>query len=102
MAILSDEMYEQWDKLTLSRAMDTMSDTCYCPKCSTVVIKDSETTAQCSRCMFAFCPRCQDSYHPLEGCLDPTGKLARLDRQDRKSTRLNSSHYCASRMPSSA
>src|SRR3546814_1708110 len=24
------------------------------------------------------------------------------DRQDRKSTRLNSSHYCASRMPSSA
>src|SRR3546814_2395037 len=26
----------------------------------------------------------------------------RIRRQDRKSTRLNSSHYCASRMPSSA
>src|SRR3546814_6895471 len=25
-----------------------------------------------------------------------------LERKDRKSTRLNSSHYCASRMPSSA
>src|SRR3546814_8150135 len=27
---------------------------------------------------------------------------ARLEQLDRKSTRLNSSHYCASRMPSSA
>src|SRR3546814_9141597 len=26
----------------------------------------------------------------------------RMDNSDRKSTRLNSSHYCASRMPSSA
>src|SRR3546814_8754063 len=32
-----------------------------------------------------------------------TGEDAELPRvQDRKSTRLNSSHYCASRMPSSA
>src|SRR3546814_3157377 len=28
--------------------------------------------------------------------------VARLSRQDRKSTRLNSSHSCATRMPSSA
>src|SRR3546814_9778125 len=28
--------------------------------------------------------------------------IAALSPQDRKSTRLNSSHYCASRMPSSA
>src|SRR3546814_6978770 len=38
----------------------------------------------------------------------PTGELYNTDRKptpdglDRKSTRLNSSHYCAARMPSSA
>ena len=31
-----------------------------------------------------------------------TGRFATFDRQDRKSTRLNSSHSRASRMPSSA
>src|SRR3546814_4556736 len=32
----------------------------------------------------------------------PCGGLVRPVGEDRKSTRLNSSHYCASRMPSSA
>src|SRR3546814_8463637 len=33
---------------------------------------------------------------------DPAGTAAKLTLIDRKSTRLNSSHSCASRMPSSA
>ena len=33
---------------------------------------------------------------------DPGGQVARLLSTDRKSTRLNSSHYALSRMPSSA
>src|SRR3546814_3042602 len=37
------------------------------------------------------------------GDVDPCGdERVEAVRQDRKSTRLNSSHYCASRMPSSA
>ena len=39
------------------------------------------------------------------GALDKVGELLDLDRRvivDRKSTRLNSSHYQQSRMPSSA
>src|SRR3546814_2237240 len=31
------------------------------------------------------------------GCADVVGQLVRAGAQDRKSTRLNSSHYCASR-----
>src|SRR3546814_18042926 len=34
--------------------------------------------------------------------LQPAGEIPSEAAQDRKSTRLNSSHYCASRMPSSA
>src|SRR3546814_5243483 len=34
--------------------------------------------------------------------LGPMSPEERLEKGDRKSTRLNSSHYCASRMPSSA
>src|SRR3546814_8726047 len=37
-----------------------------------------------------------------EDCLRVTGTVRRRQSPDRKSTRLNSSHYCASRMPSSA
>src|SRR3546814_9855059 len=33
---------------------------------------------------------------------NPPNRTVRVRLQDRKSTRLNSSHYCASRMPSSA
>src|SRR3546814_13902226 len=34
--------------------------------------------------------------------IDPSSTLPSATSGDRKSTRLNSSHYCASRMPSSA
>src|SRR3546814_5226320 len=50
-----------------------------------------------------------DLFHDLRGCtLGPApahagfGELAQMRSRDRKSTRLNSSHSCASRMPSSA
>ena len=36
------------------------------------------------------------------GILDFTEKTTRVGQTDRKSTRLNSSHRCTSRMPSSA
>src|SRR3546814_4065996 len=39
---------------------------------------------------------------PLTACLDRHSAFAHhVGHSDRKSTRLNSSHYCASRMPSS-
>src|SRR3546814_2553603 len=41
-----------------------------------------------------------DISHPVQTLARTQG--SRLDQEDRKSTRLNSSHYCASRMPSSA
>src|SRR3546814_4630688 len=39
---------------------------------------------------------------PDHGIADQPGVKMLLPAEDRKSTRLNSSHYCASRMPSSA
>ena len=51
--------------------------------------------------------RIADHLPEYEGCevIDGTGKIVTpgiIDRQDRKSTRLNSSHRLESRMPSSA
>src|SRR3546814_9142874 len=39
---------------------------------------------------------------PVSDTFDLTGAVRARYQRDRKSTRLNSSHYCASRMPSSA
>src|SRR3546814_8885361 len=57
-------------------------------------------------------PPRQQAEHPPEvgfvsgffedAAADRNGRVARQDHLDRKSTRLNSSHSCASRMPSSA
>src|SRR3546814_6663168 len=45
---------------------------------------------------------CQVWDHVLQRDEHVVERQSRLHRTDRKSTRLNSSHYCASRMPSSA
>src|SRR3546814_6724159 len=48
-----------------------------------------------------FAPRIDDQHHLRLGIV-PGRIRPPADRRDRKGTRLNSSHYCASRMPSTA
>lgn len=61
---LLKEYYERWEDLTLKRALDTMQDISYCPKCNTVCIIESGNFSQCTKCYFAFCTSCLDAWHP--------------------------------------
>jgi E3 ubiquitin-protein ligase RNF14 len=61
----------RWEALSLSRALDRMSDVAYCPRCEAVCVEDGDHCAQCERCLYVFCTFCSDSYHPGTECLDP-------------------------------
>ena len=69
-----------------------------------------EITRQCKVCGETFVAKTIESWYCTPKCSkiawkrrkDEEQRLQRLDEVDRKSTRLNSSHTLASRMPSSA
>ena len=69
--ILKPEMFERWEKLVLSKALDTMSDIVYCPRCNACVVADdvkSSKLAQCVQCFYAFCIDCLGPWHRDTPC----------------------------------
>merc|ERR1712137_609393 len=79
---LSDEEMERWDKLTLKRTLESMSDVCYCPRCETIVIvDDDEHFGQCTNCTYAFCSVCRGDFHNNSTC----DEMAVLTKQIRQS-----------------
>lgn len=79
--LLSEESYTRWEQLSLSRCLDTMSDSVYCPRCNKPTIEDEDNCAQCASCLFVFCSLCNESWHPGSGCVDEETKLAMLKKK---------------------
>lgn len=81
--VLSDEDYEKYDSMLLSKTLDAMPDLVYCPRCEHPVLEDEGDDThcgQCPGCMYAFCTLCRDAYHPPSiECLNPQQKLAVLE-----------------------
>ncbi len=48
--VLTPELFERHEELTLQRMLDRMADLVYCPRCSQPVLEDSTHCAQCTRC----------------------------------------------------
>ena len=80
-SVLSPEAYARWERLTLERSLDAMSDLVYCPRCEAPVIEDGDGDhcGRCASCMFAFCSLCRESWHPGETCLTPERRLRVLE-----------------------
>jgi len=81
--VLSNEDYEKYDTMMLSKTLDAMPDLVYCPRCEHPVLEDEGDGTHCGRCpgcMYAFCTLCRDAYHPPSiECLNPQQKLAVLE-----------------------
>lgn len=70
--LLTDEEYQRWDELSLSRSLSVMG-LQYCPRCNTAAEQEpgrekGVPLAQCPKCMLVFCCRCRLPDHVGESC----------------------------------
>jgi len=68
-AVVSEEAFQRWERLSLKKSLDAMSDVTYCPRCQYPTIADSQELAQCPKCFYCFCCQCRSAFHPGEQCV---------------------------------
>ncbi|VDK27383.1 unnamed protein product, partial [Taenia asiatica] len=78
--IVSPEVYEQYETMLLNRTLSSMKNVVECPNegCRNphVMLSDDFTEGVCARCMFHFCAKCRQHFHPDTACI--SGPLANL------------------------
>ncbi|CAD7927952.1 unnamed protein product [Amoebophrya sp. A25] len=91
------DLFERFELMTLSKALDSMSDIKYCPRCSQnpnaaqrlnvpVVVEDGNYCC-CPHCRLQFCAVCLDVYHPgSETCTNEPGLSQTAIREQNKRT----------------
>lgn len=80
--LLEPEAFDRWEQLMLQRALDSMPDAAYCPRCSTLSLEDAQDNcAECSKCFFVFCTLCNEGRHPGVQCVSAETRLAMLRRK---------------------
>jgi hypothetical protein len=81
-ALLPPPLFARWEQLALQRALDTMSDCSYCPRCATPALEDADDhCASCSKCLFVFCALCLEGRHPGAACVSDATKVEMLRRK---------------------
>jgi len=77
--LLDPSVFERWESLTLQRALETMSDAAYCPRCGMLCLEDpTDNCADCPKCFFIFCTLCNEARHPGVECVSAETRLAML------------------------
>ena len=76
--LLTPELYERFERLSLERALASMSDLLYCPRCNTAAVEDAQHCAMCAKCAFVFCGLCVEAWHPGRTCLTADARVEML------------------------
>lgn len=63
--ILDEEVYRRWETLTFQKALDTMEDIHWCPRCQMPAVQEGDHLARCAHCFYAFCTDCKDAFHQV-------------------------------------
>jgi hypothetical protein len=73
-SLVGQDLSQKNENFVLSSTLEQMPDVTYCPResCKAAVLlegnKFEKQLGQCPACYFAFCPRCQRSFHGIEPC----------------------------------
>ena len=69
-AVLSEEDYEAFERLSLQQSLQSMKDVFVCPRCEYPAILQEEggRLAICGECSFSFCVECRCAWHGLSAC----------------------------------
>ncbi len=78
---MDKEQWERYDKMCISRAIDTADDMSWCPTpgCSYAFIKD-QNELNCNLCHKRYCLDCRVDFHVGKTCLE--FKVDRVNQQD--------------------
>ncbi|CAD7927622.1 unnamed protein product [Amoebophrya sp. A120] len=71
-AAINQALLDKFEAMTLSRALDGMTDIAYCPRCAdqkpkpetVACIIQEDNYCECEKCRLQFCAKCLDVYHP--------------------------------------
>ncbi|XP_043925214.1 E3 ubiquitin-protein ligase RNF14-like isoform X1 [Protopterus annectens] len=69
--LVGEEAFSRYDHLLLQNGLSLMTDVVYCPRlsCQTAVLKEPDSEmAVCNSCFFAFCTKCNLTYHGVAPC----------------------------------
>ncbi|CAL1536229.1 unnamed protein product [Lymnaea stagnalis] len=86
-SVVSEVLYQRYDKLLLKTAFDVMTDVMNCPRsfCQFPVVLE-DNLGLCPKCKHAFCGRCQNTYHGHSPCKLKSEMFALLCEEYESST----------------
>ena len=63
--LVDTDLFDRFLTVSLNRALDSMTDLAWCPKCRAAVLTDNEGHGygHCSQCDFCFCVSCKGPWH---------------------------------------
>ncbi|XP_046566743.1 E3 ubiquitin-protein ligase RNF14-like [Haliotis rubra] len=94
--VLPAEEFDRWERLLLQRALESMTDVDWCPRCNNPVIREEEdhlNLGHCTTCFFSFCTLCRDPWHQGDVCMTIEQKLQTVNRKELLSSAGERRHF---------